>query len=213
LRICATISRAPAFRIRRPATPWTYGPSVDYLPHVGILPADLKSMTAVEPACGEGHMAQALAEYFGDVLASDIIDYRYAALRDFLAEPYEAQSYDYVITNPPFRLAEQFIKEALRVARVGASMLCRSQFVEGIGRHERLFSKTPPLLIAQFAERVPMVAGRLDPASKTATSYSWFHWKCGVLEAPKIVWISPCRHLLEDRIADYGCPADATGVA
>jgi hypothetical protein len=57
-----------------------------------------------------------------------------------------------VITNPPFRLAEQFIREALRVARVGVSMLCRSQFVEGIGRHKRLFSTTPPLLIAQFVE-------------------------------------------------------------
>ena len=191
-----------------PTPPWALRALVTHVfPHVGISVRNLNCMTVLEPACGEGYMALALAEFFGDVRSSDLFDYGYAPLRDFLSEPCDTGAFDFVITNPPFKLAEDFVKEALRVARVGVSMLCRSQFVEGIGRHDRLFSKTPPSLIAQFAERVPIVAGRLDPASKTATSYSWFHWECGITKDTRVVWIPPCRNILENRGKDYHSPS------
>src|SRR5262245_11852009 len=45
----------------------------EYLRATGL---DLGCMSVWEPACGRGHMAQALAEYFGTVRASDIHPYR-----------------------------------------------------------------------------------------------------------------------------------------
>jgi hypothetical protein len=67
-----------------------------------------------------------------------------------------------VITNPPFRLAEQFVLRAMRVARRGVAILARTVFLESVGRYKSIYTKTPPTKFAQFVERVPMVKGRLD---------------------------------------------------
>jgi hypothetical protein len=58
-------------------------------------------------------MAKVLKEYFREVRCSDAYDYGYGSIRDFIAYPYEANAVDWVITNPPFRLAEKFVLRAL----------------------------------------------------------------------------------------------------
>src|SRR5215471_9389533 len=76
-----------------------------------------ESYSCLEPACGRGHMADVLREYFSSVVASDVADYGYGEVRDFLAEP--AQQSDWVVTNPPYVLAERFAARAIATARVG----------------------------------------------------------------------------------------------
>jgi hypothetical protein len=80
-------------------------------------------------------------------------------------------------------------------------MIVRTSFLEGVGRFEKLYSKRPPSIVAQFSERVPMVKGRLTPTGSTATSYCWLVWLKGVA-GTKLVWIPPCRKQLE-RAEDY----------
>jgi hypothetical protein len=70
-------------------------------------------------ARGAGHMARPLKEYFGKVKASDIYAYGHGTPADFLAGPIDAASVHWIITNPPFRLAEDFIQRSLIVARRG----------------------------------------------------------------------------------------------
>jgi predicted RNA methylase len=62
--------------------------------------------TCLEPACGRGHMAIALGEYFSEVKAQDIFDYGYGNVADFQRAKHPDNSFDWVITNPPFRLAD-----------------------------------------------------------------------------------------------------------
>ena len=81
------------------------------------------------------------------------------------------------ITNPPFRLAEEFVLRSLQVARVGVAVLARTVFLESVGRYQNLFRDNPPTKVAQFTERVPMVKGRLDKKASTATGYSWLVWE------------------------------------
>jgi len=150
-------------------------------------------------------MAKVLREYFGEVTASDIHPYGYGGLSDFTTSLYEAKSYDWVITNPPFRLAEEFIHRALSIAHQGVAMLVRTVFLESIGRYERLFKDTPPAKFAQFTERVPMVKGRLDKTASTATGYAWLVWETRSRSAPRLVWVPPCRKRLE-REHDYESP-------
>jgi hypothetical protein len=114
-------------------------------------------------------MSKVLGEYFSGVTSSDAFDCGFAPVRDFLTVPYPDNSYDWVITNPPFRLAQEFVLQAQRVARVGVAVLVRTAFVETVGRYEKMFRDQPPSVSAQFAERVPMVKGRLDPKASTAT--------------------------------------------
>lgn len=165
----------------------------------------LRGYVALDPACGNGAMVRALSEYALAVGASDVHDYGWGhVVHDFLM-PYKPPGLgttDWVITNPPFRLAEQFVERGLELAEHGVALLVRSVFVEGVGRYERLYRDRPPAVIAQFTERVPMVKGRLDPKASTATSYAWIVWAKEPVKETRLAWIPPCRKRLE-RAGDY----------
>ena len=158
----------------------------------------------LEPACGAGHMSRVLEDYFHSVISSDIYNYGFGNVVDFCSGHYDTDSFDWVITNPPFKSAEKFVFEGLRVARVGVALLTRTVFIESAGRYQRLFKDTPPSILAQFSERVPMVKGRLDKGATTATGYAWLVWlkEKKKNRAPELKWIKPCRKGLE-KPGDY----------
>jgi predicted RNA methylase len=191
-------------------------------------------MSVWDPACGEGYMARPLAEAFGQVVATDVHDYRAAwhgqdGVDDILLRgapqtvgDVPILGADWIITNPPFRLAHQFIDRAIPLARSGVAMLVRSTFTEGAEQYRKLFSKTPPTDILQFVERVVMTKGRPQdpniavPHPKTgklrkpssATAYCWLVWQKPLPEfagPPAYGWIAPCRTRLE-RPGDYDAP-------
>jgi hypothetical protein len=185
-----------------PTPPWATRALLEH-----ILGGRQKLAEAVccEPACGEGHMAKVLTEYFGEVVATDKYDYGYGRVADFLADIPEHNEFDWIITNPPFRLAEEFVVKSLGIAHKGVAILVRTVFIESIGRYQRLFSMTAPTKFVQFSERVPMVKGRLDAKASTATAYCWLVWEVGNHSQPALFWIPPCREQLE-RAGDYGLP-------
>lgn len=168
--------------------------------------ADVVGGICWEPACGEGHMARPLTEAFDDVHATDCHDYGFGGVHDFLFPGPTPIAPDWVITNPPFRLAPQFIEKALDVARDGCAMLVRTAFLEGNDRFRTLFQPSPPAIVAPFAERVPMIKGRVDEKASSATAYMWIVWRKGHGATTRVVWIPPCRKALE-RPDDYRCVA------
>lgn len=193
-----------------PTQPWATRALIEHVlvPQLGLTARTaLKGMSAWEPACNRGHMSRPLKEYFGRVVESDIYQYGDHYVCDFLMPGTEPSSVllrgvDWIITNPPFRLAEQFIERARGVKGWrGTAMIVRTAFLEGIGRYERLFALNPPTIVAQFTERVPMVKGRLTATGSTATAYCWLVWMEGISPKP-MVWIPPCRAKLE-RPEDY----------
>lgn len=189
-----------------PTPPWATRALCEHLKMYG----PIASETVWEPACGEGHMARPLAEYFREVRSSDVHPYRYVRERGFLHDflglvppPHELKP-DWIITNPPFRLAEEIALRAFEEAKSGVALLVRTAFLEGIGRHERLFLPHPPSDVLQFAERVPMVKGRIEQAATTATAYCWLVWELpdSGLDRPRFRWLAPCRARLE-KATDY----------
>lgn len=181
-----------------PTPPWATRALVEHV----IGEKKVIDLTCLEPAAGRGYMVRPLREYFRQVDAADAYDYGFAPIRDFLTFPYEAKSHDWVITNPPFRLAEEFVARSLTVARKGVAILARTVFLESVGRYEGIFRDQPPSVFAQFSERVPMVKGRVDAKSSTATGYAWFVWELGANTSPRLAWVPPCRRSLE-RQGDY----------
>jgi hypothetical protein len=182
-----------------PTPPWATRALVEHAIHSKHV---LTSLNCLEPACGRGHMSVTLSEYFNEVLSSDVFDYGFGPVADFLKSNYEPQSVDWVITNPPFRLGEEFIRKSVAIARRGVAMLTRTVFIESVGRYERVFKVNPPSRFAQFTERVPMVKGRIDKKASTATGYAWLVWELDRLGSSEVVWIPPCRKALE-RDGDY----------
>lgn len=185
-----------------PTPPWATRALVEHI----IRDPEISSQSCLEPACNRGFMSFVLEEYFGEVTSSDIFDYGYGQVQEFLGGSYQEDSFDWVVTNPPFKMAEDFFFEARRVARVGVALLTRTVFIESVGRYNRLFSKYPPTYFAQFSERVPMVKGRIDKKASTATGYSWLLWDLRQPQiAPQLTWVPPCRKSLE-LDGDYDLP-------
>lgn len=181
-----------------PTPPWATRALCEFLTNEGFA---LDEMSCREPAANRGHMAMPLAESFANVDAADVHDYGVGfAVRDYLF-PGEMPMVDFTVTNPPFRLAEQFIERAAATSSIGFAMIVRAAFLEGQGRFERLFSKNPPSFVLQFTERVVMHKGRLAPEGSTATAYAWVIWLDGEFPT-QLRWIAPCRKRLE-RASDY----------
>lgn len=196
-----------------PTQPWATRALCEFLKTHFLL----STHSVWEPACGEGHMSEPLSEYFLECVATDVADYSEAypnqhSVCDFLIEwDVYPQDIDWIITNPPFVLAQEFIEMMFNRMKVGCAVLVRTQFLEGMERHRELFFINPPTYILQFAERVPLVKGRLDKSASTATAYCWVIWIApSVIEThPNIYgkdtifkWISPCRRKLE-KPGDY----------
>lgn len=170
-----------------PTPPWAARACAEY-----VLALDPCARRVVEPAAGEGHFVEPLREYFETVYASDIHDYgRGYFVGDFI----DGQSMlcDWVITNPPFKDAEAFVRKGLLVARRGVAVLCRIALLEGAGRF--LMFSTPETQLTHvcvFAERVPMQLGSWDPELSSATCYALFVFdKHRAGSAPVVNWFRP----------------------
>jgi hypothetical protein len=159
-----------------------------------------------EPACGDGHMSRPLGEYFEVVRSTDVHAYGFGVQQDFLWPVDDGARLEWIITNPPFRLAREFALTALERATVGVALLVRTSFLEGGERHATLFRDRPPSDVLQFCERVPMVKGRVDPDISSATAYCWLVWRSAPVGLTALHWIPPCRRRLE-RASDYPSPA------
>lgn len=161
----------------------------------------IKLLKCWEPAAGEGHMAEVLREYFGQVYASDVFDYgvgysqgsfvsKHVGLVDDRSHcPFAP---DWIITNPPFIISQEFALRALEEARVGVALLVRTQWLEAETRYEAILRDRPPTKLAVYVERVPMHRGEWKPNGSTATAYVWVIWEKALEgRGTQIVWIPP----------------------
>jgi hypothetical protein len=185
------------------------------------LSLDIETQTVWEPAANRGFMVRPLAERFGRVIGSDIHDYGAGfPLHDFAGGALGARDWqppervDWIITNPPFNKALEFLFQARKVASVGVCMFLRTSWLESEERYDEIFSRHDmrPAYWYQHVERVALLKGRClrygstDPSTgkkvSTATSYGWAVW-CESRSSETILrWIPPCRARLE-RPGDY----------
>ena len=202
-----------------PTPPWAGRGMLQAMEERGLGP--FATATCWEPACGEGHLVGPLAEAFGHVWASDVFEFSSWGRRPPAVQPRVwdarvgpppelARRIDWVVTNPPFSLAQRFVDVGRRFARQGVAMICRTGWVDGQGRHDQLFRDTPPSLILQFAERVPMHKGRWLPQGSTASHYAAFIWERGAPARTDFAWIRPGGRVSLQRDGDvetWGAPA------
>jgi hypothetical protein len=184
-----------------PTPPWATRAIVEQL--LKIDPA-LASRICWEPACGEGHMSRPLAETFRKVISTDLVDYGFGERRDFLAPSKKHPRADWIVTNPPFKLTQDFVLQALELARVGVAMFARVGILETVDRYESIFLPRPPVAVYQFVERVPLHKGRVVMNGRTASQYLWVVWLKASLGGETVLrWIAPCRKRLT-KPGDYG---------
>jgi hypothetical protein len=149
-----------------------------------------KECTIWEPACGAGVMSECLKKNNYSVISSDLHQYGYKCVKqDFLAvEPINNHMVDAIVTNPPYRDAEAFIRKALMLSPYVA-MFLRLSFLEGQARSKGLWKDYPPHRVLVMGKRPTLyVHGTEAPKNGGVMAYAWFIWKRGSEEA-KIEWI------------------------
>jgi hypothetical protein len=140
-----------------------------------------------EPACGDGAISKVLEGIGFTTISSDIVDRGYGEQIDFLSSDYVA---DNIITNPPYKLALDFVLQAKKLSRNKIAMLLKTSWLEGISRYEMFQDQEFPLkTIYQFSKRLTFSKGGEETKNNGMIAHAWFLWDKNHIGAPTINWI------------------------
>lgn len=150
-----------------------------------------------EPACGPGAIVRVAREAGYKVVATDLVNYNSPdqdhSRRDFLLEQVLPDGVQAIVTNPPFKLANEFVEHALRLCpRV--IMLLRLTFLEST-RRTSILDNGHLARVHVFKNRLPMMHrdGWTGPRVSNPTAFAWFAWDRdhdGPTTLHRISWIS-----------------------
>lgn len=109
-----------------------------------------------EPAAGRGDMALPLLMAGHDVIQTDVTSYgtRLDAVGDFFGYQEAPGGAQCIVTNPPFYLADKFVRHGLRLCPT-VIILQRIVYLEGKGRSDLIDGHLDHVLA--FIERPPMM--------------------------------------------------------
>jgi hypothetical protein len=144
-----------------------------------------------ECACGEGHLSEVLQKHGYIVASTDLVDRGYGTSEvDFLKQ---TKVFDGdIITNPPYKYAQEFIEKALELVPIGnkVAMFLKVQFLEGKKR-KKLFKQNPPKTIYISSSRLKCAKnGNFDKYQSSAVAYAWFLWEKGYKGDTTVRWIN-----------------------
>lgn len=125
-----------------------------------------------EPACGRGDMSRVLEAAGYEVISTDLVDRGYGEGRqDFLLH-WGASLAPNIVTNPPFKLGEEFARHALDLGCDKVALLLRIHFLEGQRRLD---------LLRRLA--------RVWVFSKRMIGYAWYVWDRAHVGPPILGWV------------------------
>jgi len=160
----------------------------------------------LEPCCGPGAIVREIERIDPDVDVT-ACDYREGTrIAGFGGVDFTAPidnglrgSFDFVITNPPFKLAEKMVSNALFVARKRVYFFQRSAWMEGGARFRNVWSCTPLRKVLVFVNRVDCYPEGEITFKKGMYCFAWYCWEIGYTGAPELAWIDDSPSLVHDK--------------
>lgn len=145
-----------------------------------------------ECACGQGHLSKVLEKQGYNVYSTDLINrgYGYGYI-NFLKRGFITNINTDILTNPPYKYAQEFVEHALNIINDGyyTIMFLKIQFLEGQAR-KKLFEKYPPKYVyVNSARQTCYINGDMSKKMSSASCYCWFIWEKGFTGEPTIRWI------------------------
>ena len=157
------------------------GPDLYQTPDVAVLALlriEELPATVWECACGPGAIVRVLRDAGRHVIATDLVDYGCPESEwgvDFLLErALPDRSVGAILTNPPYKLAAEFVAHALTLCpRV--IMLLRLAFLES-RRRSALLDSGALARVHVFKDRLPMMHrnGWQGPRASSSIAFAWF---------------------------------------
>lgn len=147
-----------------------------------------------ECASGSGCLSKRLKHYGYSVLSTDLVDRGYGTGGvDFLActEMFDGD----IITNPPYKLAQEFIQHALELIPNGRRvfMFLKIQFLEGKKRR-KLFDSGCLKTVYVSSSRILCAKNgdfeRMRNGGGSAVAYAWYEFEKGYKGGTTIKWIN-----------------------
>lgn len=156
-----------------------------------------------ECAAGLGHMSKRIKEcadelklehvYASELITrSNLLDNEIECGLDFLNFKNLECLLDYdIITNPPYKYAEQFIRKGLDIIQCGyyVAMFLPIRYLEGKQR-KKLFEEYPPYKVVIMSSRIECAMnGEFNKKGSSAQGYAWFIWQKGTNSKTIIEWV------------------------
>lgn len=147
-----------------------------------------------ECACGQNHLANVLKNNDYNVRCSDLIErIEGIEIKDFLSDTNNELWNGDIITNPPYKYAQQFIEKALDIIPEGnkVAMFLKLQFLEGQKR-KLLFQKYPPKVLYVSSSRLNCAKnGDFETyKSSSAIAFGWYIWEKGFKGNTIVRWFN-----------------------
>lgn len=144
-----------------------------------------------EPACGRGAIAEVLKAAGYPVWPTDLVDYGYGTPVDFLGVDAPPVGTGCILTNPPFKIANQFVNHALHL-HPRVYMLLRLAFYESV-RRSPILENCGLKRVYVFRKRLPMMHrdGWEGRKANSGMAFAWFCWDnsyVGPTELHRISW-------------------------
>lgn len=159
-----------------------------------LLSAEALPRQIWEPACGPGAIVRVLRNAGHSVIATDLVDYgldNSGSGIDFLMERTLPDGVGAIVTNPPYKLANEFVAHALDLCpRV--IMLLRLAFLES-ERRRPILDTGHLARVYVFRNRLPMMHrdGWEGKRAGNAVAFAWYSWDrnhSGPTELRRISW-------------------------
>lgn len=144
-----------------------------------------------ECACGENALADVFTSHGKTVRCSDIVARKDGIEPlDFLKcrEPMHETD---IITNPPYKYAQEFVEKALSLVDDGryVCMFLKLTFLEGKSRRV-MFSQKPPIRVWVSSSRLACYMNGNMTQGMSVTAYAWFVWQKGYKGHPELRWFN-----------------------
>lgn len=154
-----------------------------------LLAADDVPARVWEPACGRGAISRVIEASGRSVISTDLVDRGFGLGRvDFLLE--RALLAPAIVTNPPFRLAEDFLRHGLSLEPDYLALFVKLSFLAGIERGS-LYRSCPPARVLVFSRRLTTWRPDVPREGRNGgmIDFAWLIWRRGEAGGARLGWL------------------------
>ena len=140
-----------------------------------------------ECACGTGEISEVFIKKGYEVYSTDLIKRGYGEELDFLKSDYIA---DNIVTNPPYRIALEFVLKAKKQCKQKIAMLLKTVWLESEARYTMFQEQEFRLkTVYQFSKRLTLYKNGVKMKNSGMIAYAWYVWDKAYSGKPIIEWI------------------------